>query len=148
MVPECTCNGQEIKEFFKEKFIPFDNIPEDTAKQKSICMEARASLLIEANCTGERFPGFMKCGRYTPEGWVYQFPQTWNLTLERTFGVPVPKRGLIEVAPSEFGNHGVLIPGADEALKRTMIQYSSYFAKLNTKGEAGKRVREFGCSML
>lgn len=72
----------------------------------------------------------------------------WNLTLERTFGVSVPKHGLIEVAPSEFGNYGVLISSANESLKRTMIQYSSYFAKLNTKGEAGKRVREFGCSLL
>lgn len=72
----------------------------------------------------------------------------WNLILERTFGVFVPKHGLIELAPSNFGNHGVLIPSTDESLKRTMIQYSSYLAKLNTKGDAGKGIREFGCSML
>ena len=41
----------ELKEFFINSFIPIDNISEDTAWRDSICMEARASLLIEANCT-------------------------------------------------------------------------------------------------
>lgn len=63
-----------------EQALVADNIPENTILRDKICMEARASLLIEANCTGERFPAFMKCGRYTPEGWVYQFPQTVTIT--------------------------------------------------------------------
>lgn len=69
----------------------------------------------------------------------------WHFILERTFGAPIPKHGLIEVAPSALGNHGVLIASTDEPLKQTMIQYSSYFAKLNTKGRTEKRIREFGC---
>ena len=40
-------------------------------------MEARASLLIEANCTGKRFPAFMKCGRYTSDGWIFAFPEPY-----------------------------------------------------------------------
>ena len=46
----------ELKEFFINSFIPIDNIPENTTRRDSICMEARASLLIEANCTSEYFP--------------------------------------------------------------------------------------------
>ena len=53
---------QELLDFLKANFTPIDNIPEDTAWRDAICMEARASLLIEANCTSERFPAFMKCG--------------------------------------------------------------------------------------
>ena len=45
----------ELKEFFINSFIPIDNIREDTARRDQICMEARASLLIEANCTSEYF---------------------------------------------------------------------------------------------
>ena len=52
----------ELKEFFINSFIPIDNIREDTARRDQICMEARASLLIEANCTSEYFPAFMKSG--------------------------------------------------------------------------------------
>ena len=50
----------ELKDFFINSFIPIDNIPENTIRRDSICMEARASLLIEANCTSEYFPAFMK----------------------------------------------------------------------------------------
>ena len=40
----------QLKEFFVDFFSPIDNIPEDTVRREQICMEARASLLIEANC--------------------------------------------------------------------------------------------------
>jgi len=79
-MPENTCSEQKLIGVFKQDFVPIDNIPEDTARRDAICMEARASLLIEANCTGERFPAFMKCGRYTPDGWVYPFPRTVTIT--------------------------------------------------------------------
>ncbi len=61
----------DIIDFFKNKFKPTDNIPEDTARRDAICMEARASLLIEANCTRERFPAFMGGGKYTDKGWIF-----------------------------------------------------------------------------
>lgn len=53
---------QKLLDFLKANFTPIDNIPEDTAWRDAICMEARASLLIEANCTSERFPVFMQHG--------------------------------------------------------------------------------------
>lgn len=49
-------------------------------------MEARASLLIEANCTSERFPAFMKSGRRENSGWVYRFPQAFVRQLPHSFG--------------------------------------------------------------
>ena len=68
----------KLKEFFIDSFIPIDNISEDVARRDSICMEARASLLIEANCTSERFPAFMKSGVPGSNCWIYKFPQPWS----------------------------------------------------------------------
>lgn len=68
----------ELKDFFINSFIPIDNIPEDTAWRDSICMEARASLLIEANCTSEYFPAFMKSGVPGSNCWSYKFPKPWS----------------------------------------------------------------------
>ena len=50
---------EQVIELLKFNFIAPDNIPEDTARRDQICMEARASLLIEANCTSKFFPHFM-----------------------------------------------------------------------------------------
>lgn len=82
---ENACSEQEIMGFFKKDFVPIDNIPEDATRRDAICMEARASLLIEANCTGERFPAFMKCGCYTPDGWVFPFPEPFVYRLNHQF---------------------------------------------------------------
>lgn len=65
----------EIIEWLKENFIVPDNIPENLQKRHDICMEARASLLIEANCTSEYFPAFMKCGCREGSSWIYPFSQ-------------------------------------------------------------------------
>ena len=51
--------NDELKELF-ENFQWLDDIPEDQAKRDAICLEAKAALLIEANCTSERFPAFGK----------------------------------------------------------------------------------------
>lgn len=71
---------QELQNFFKAHFTPVDNIPEDTAWRDAICMEARASLLIEANCTSERFPAFMQHGRHTEHGWIYELAKPFTIT--------------------------------------------------------------------
>ena len=49
--------NDELKDLF-ENFQWIDDIPEDQAKRDEICLEAKAALLIEANCTSERFPAF------------------------------------------------------------------------------------------
>lgn len=46
-----------ICEFFKSMYIPIDNIPEDTAERNQVCMEARASLLID-NALQEELSSF------------------------------------------------------------------------------------------
>lgn len=71
---------QKLQDFLRKSFTPIDNIPEDTAWRDSICMEARASLLIEANCTSERFPGFMQHGRHTEHGWIYKLAKPFTIT--------------------------------------------------------------------
>ena len=76
---ELAFKSDRLLDFLKANFTPIDNIPEDTAWRDAICMEARASLLIEANCTSERFPAFMKCGRHTEHGWVYKFAEPFRI---------------------------------------------------------------------
>ena len=68
------CTIEKLSDFFKTQFVSTDNIPVDTARRDSICMEARASLLIEANCIGERFPAFIKSGWCDGAGWIYKLP--------------------------------------------------------------------------
>ena len=41
---------EDVERFFIEEFQSIDDIPEDVAERDKIVMEARASLLIEANC--------------------------------------------------------------------------------------------------
>ncbi|NMD87234.1 AAA family ATPase [Victivallis vadensis] len=79
---------QELLDFIRKSFTPIDNIPEDTAWRDAVCMEARASLLIEANCTSERFPAFMKCGRHTEHGWVYKFAEPFIVATSVGKGKP------------------------------------------------------------
>ncbi len=74
--------------FLEKNCTPIDNIPEDIQKRDRICMEARASLLIEANCTGERFPAFMKCGTREPHGWVYPFSSLCRMNFTDHSGRP------------------------------------------------------------
>ena len=40
--------AEQLLEFFKTLFVAIDNIPEDTALRDQICLEARASLLIDS----------------------------------------------------------------------------------------------------
>ena len=53
---------EELKELF-QNFRWIDDIPEDQNKRDEICLEARAALLIEANCTSERFPAFIRLAK-------------------------------------------------------------------------------------
>lgn len=79
------CTIEKLSDFLETQFVSTDNIPEDTARRDSICMEARASLLIEANCIGERFPAFMKCGRREDSCWIFPFPQPFARQLTHSF---------------------------------------------------------------
>ena len=49
----------ELKELFSD-FQWIDDIPENQAKRDEICLGAKAALLIEANCTSERCPAFIR----------------------------------------------------------------------------------------
>ena len=50
---------EELEKIF-QNFRWIDDIPEDQFRRDEICLEARAALLIEANCTSERFPAFVR----------------------------------------------------------------------------------------
>ena len=74
--------------------------------------------------------------------------QLWYFVLQRNFSISIPTSGLIHIVPAEYGDYGVMLRRGDEAIKRWAVQWFSYFAKLNTKGDAGRGVREFGSSIL
>ena len=46
---------EELENIF-QNFRWIDDIPEDQFRRDEICLEARAALLLEANCASERFP--------------------------------------------------------------------------------------------
>ena len=72
----------ELKELF-ENFQWIDDIPEDQKKRDEICLEAKAALLIEANCTSERFPTFIRLAEKTSDG-KYKLPECVSIPCQET----------------------------------------------------------------
>ena len=66
--------NDDLKELF-ENFQWIDDIPEDQAKRDAICLEAKAALLIEANCTSERFPAFIRLAKKSFHENCYHLPE-------------------------------------------------------------------------
>ena len=61
---------EELENIF-QNFRWIDDIPEDQNKRDENCLEARAALLIKANCTSERFPAFIRnAQKSNGEKWV------------------------------------------------------------------------------
>ena len=73
--------NDELKELF-ENFQWIDDIPEDQAKRDEICLEAKAALLIEANCTSERFPAFIRLAEKI--GDKYKLPESVSIHCQET----------------------------------------------------------------
>ena len=120
---ENACSEQKLIEFFKKDFVPIDNVFEDTARRDAICMEARASLLIEANCTGDRFPAFMESGSHTPLGWVYKLSPKYTLKFT-SFPLPVP----LTLSFDEFliANNRVGVDSGSSIVNRWQLYPSDY----------------------
>ena len=70
-----TVSINELKELF-ESFQWIDDIPEDQVKRDEICLEAKAALLIEANCTSERFPAFIRLAKKSSYENCYFLPES------------------------------------------------------------------------
>ena len=68
--------NDDLKELF-ENFQWIDDIPEDQVKRDEICLEAKAALLIEANCTSERFPAFIRLAEKV--GDKYKLPESVSI---------------------------------------------------------------------
>ena len=64
----------ELKELFAN-FQWIDDIPEDVSRRDEICLEAKAALLIEANCTSERFPAFIRLAKKSFHENCYHLPE-------------------------------------------------------------------------
>ena len=79
---------EELKNIF-QNFRWIDDIPEDQFRRDEICLEARAALLIEANCTSERFPAFVRNA-------VKQFAEK-NYAEYRDFCIIFPRSLLLEI---------------------------------------------------
>ena len=73
--------NDELKELFAN-FQWIDDIPEDQAKRDEICLEAKAALLIEANCTSERFPAFIRLAEKI--GDKYKLPERVSIHCQET----------------------------------------------------------------
>ncbi len=126
---------EQVIELLKLNFIAPDNIPEDTARRDQICMEARASLLIEANCTSERFPAFMKSGRRTSSGWVYRFPHPFVRKLPHFFrGRTVTLTWTF--SEFEIGYEQSLIDIQGELVDRWRLSTADYSNKENLRQHA------------
>ena len=72
----------ELKELFAN-FQWIDDIPEDQKKRDEICLEAKAALLIEANCTSERFPAFIRLAEKISDG-KYKLPECASIPCQET----------------------------------------------------------------
>ena len=69
---------EEMKQVF-QNFRWIDDIPEDQVRRDKICMEAKAALLIEANCTSERFPAFIRLAEQAPGEKCYLLPDVVSI---------------------------------------------------------------------
>ena len=69
---------EELKKIF-QNFRWIDDIPEDQVRRDKICMEAKAALLIEANCTSERFPAFIRLAEQAPGEKCYLLPDVVSI---------------------------------------------------------------------
>ncbi|MBR2358301.1 MAG: hypothetical protein IKA65_09800 [Lentisphaeria bacterium] len=74
--------NDELKELFGN-FQWIDDIPEDQAKRDEICLEAKATLLIEANCPSESFPAFIRWAEKTSDG-KYKLPECASISCHET----------------------------------------------------------------
>ncbi len=123
---------RNLQEFFKTDFLAADDIPENTAQRDGICMEARASLLIEANCTGERFLAFMKCGRRENSCWIFSFPQPFARQLTHSFadGKANLDWNFFEF---EVGNEQFVIDSLGHTAERWRLKVASVLKKINLR---------------
>lgn len=72
---------EELKRIFQD-FHWIDNIPEDQVRRDEICMEAKAALLLEANCSSERFPAFVRNAVKSFTDKNYQLPEAITIQHE------------------------------------------------------------------
>ena len=73
----------KLRQIFQE-FRWIDDIPEDQRRRDEICLEARAALMIEANCTSERFPSFIRSAEKSSGDKCYKLPE--DITISRDTG--------------------------------------------------------------
>ena len=72
---------EDMKQVF-QNFRWIDDIPEDQVRRDKICMEAKAALLIEANCASERFPAFVRNAVKSFTNKNYQLPEAITIQHE------------------------------------------------------------------
>lgn len=72
----------------------------------------------------------------------------WGYALCRRFQTEIPPSGLIHAVPSSSGFFSTTVPRNNPSVRVQVLQVASYLAKVNTKGDAGRGVREFGSSVI
>jgi len=72
---------EELEKIF-QNFRWIDDIPEYQFRRDEICLEARATLLLEANCASERFPAFVRNAVKSFTNKNYQLPEAITIQHE------------------------------------------------------------------
>ena len=84
--------------------------------------------------------------------YTYQAEYFWSLALRRFYGYSDCVNGLVHICHGGYQgvrmNHGIMVPRDNLAMRAEVFKACSYLAKIYTKGNAPKNVREHGSSIL
>lgn len=83
---------------------------------------------------------------------ISQLNRFWQRALEKYYDFYGNVCGLIHMCDAGINgiqmNHGVVVHRDNQAMISEILKLCSYFCKKNSKGNAPKNVREYGCSQL
>ena len=132
---------EELKSVL-QNFRWIDDIPEDQVRRDQICLEAKAALLIEANCASERFPAFIRLAEQTQGEKCYLLPKAVTVSCKASYysdklvdvscnafevGKLNPQGKYWRIAPDSSANSSLLIK------PRYSLSWTPYQVTLNNE---------------
>ena len=132
---------EELKSVL-QNFRWIDDIPEDQVRRDQICLEAKAALLIEANCASERFPAFIRLAEQTQGEKCYLLPEAVTVNCKASYysdklvdvscnafevGKLNPQGKYWRIAPDSSANSSLLIK------PRYSLSWTPYQVTLNNE---------------
>ncbi len=125
-------SNDELKDLFQD-FQWIDDIPEDQKKRDEICLEAKAALLIEANCTSERFPAFIRLAKKSFHESCYHLPENVEFQAKASYYddriVNISCDEFEAGKPNSFGKYwGIACEDAANHFSHAKPRYSTSYA--------------------